>query len=125
MNWVVFIIRILETIDKSVLEVEIEGELTKEDYDRLEKAIESKLSESGKMNMLCRIIGLSGITAEAILSDFKLLAKYYDKIEKMAIVSTKEWAEWVAKLGAVLPMEVIYFDADETDMAWQWLLKNN
>jgi len=118
-------IRILETIDKSVLEVEIEGELTKEDYDRLEKAIESRLSESGKVNMLCKIIEFSGITAEAILSDFKLLAKYYDKIEKMAIVSTKQWAEWVAKLGAVLPMDVMHFDPDETDNAWQWLLKSS
>ncbi|MGM0651783.1 MAG: STAS/SEC14 domain-containing protein [Bacillota bacterium] len=118
-------IRIIETVDESVLEVEIEGELTRNDYDRLEKAIENKLSESEKVNMLCRIIEFSGITAKAVLSDFKLLAKYYAKIEKIAIISMKDWAEWVAKLGAVLPMEVMYFDADETDMAWKWLLKNS
>ncbi len=117
--------RILEPVDKSVLEIEIKGEVTKEDYDRLENAIESKLNESEKVNMFCRITELSGITAEAILSDFKLFAKYYDKIEKMAIISTEDWAEWVSKLGAVLPMEVMHFDPEDEELAWQWLFKSD
>ena len=115
--------KIKETVDKSVLEIEVDGELTKEDYDRLEQSIEKRLTESDKVNMFCRIIELSGMTAQAILSDFKLFAKYYGKIEKMAIVSSKEWTEWVSKLGAVLPMKIIHFDEDEQEKAWRWLLK--
>lgn len=115
--------KVMETVDKSVLEIEIEGEVTKEDYERLDKAIEKRLSESEKVNMYCRIIELSGITAAAIISDFKLLAKYFSKIEKMAVVSDKEWTEWVSKLGAVLPMEIIHFEVHEKELAWRWLLK--
>jgi hypothetical protein len=116
-------LEIKETVDKSMLEIEVKGEVTKEDYDRLEKAIEKRLSETDKVNMYCKIIDISGITAEAILSDFKLFAKYYNKIEKIAIVSDKEWVEWVSKLGAVLPMEVMHFDTDEKEMALRWLMK--
>lgn len=115
--------KVMETVDKSVLEIEVKGEVTKDDYDRLEKAIEKRLSESEKVNMYCRIIEISGITAEAILADFKLLAKYFSKIEKMAIVSGKEWTEWISKLGAVLPMKIMHFDVDEKELAWRWLLK--
>jgi hypothetical protein len=116
-------LEIKETVDKSMLEIEVKGEVTKEDYDRLEKAIEKRLSETDKVNMYCKIIDFSGITAEAILSDFKLFAKYYNKMEKIAIVSDKEWAEWVSKLGAVLPMEIMHFDTDEKEMALRWLMK--
>lgn len=116
-------LEIMETVDKSVLEIEVKGEVTKDDYDRLEKAIEKRLNESEKVNMYCSIIEFSGLTAEAIFSDFKLFAKYYDKMEKMAIVSGKEWTEWVSKLGAVLPMEIMHFDVDEKEMALRWLMK--
>lgn len=115
---------ILETVDKTVLEIEIDGEITKDDYDRLDQAIIEKLKETEKVKLFCWIKDLSGITAEAIISDFKLLVKHYTNIEKMAIVSTEDWIEWVTKLEAVLPMEVKYFDNDEKDLAWKWLMKS-
>jgi hypothetical protein len=114
--------KIHETDDKSLIELEVKGDLTKEDYDRLEEAIVEKLKESEKVNILGRITELSGMTAEAILADFKLLVKHYSSIEKMAVVSSKEWVEWVSKLGAVLPVEIKYFDVDESDLARNWLM---
>ena len=113
--------RILESGVNSVIEMEVKGDVTKDDYERLEEAIKEKLKETDKVNILCKITELSSITAKAILADFKIGVKHYRNINRMAVVSAKEWIEWWSKLGAILPVEIKHFNTDEIDQAWNWI----
>ena len=112
---------IYPTDDERVIELEIKGDVTKEDYALLEDAIKEKLKEMEHVNLLCRITEFSGITAQAVLKDFKLFIKHYSNIRKMAVISTKDWIEWMTKLGAVLPVEMKHFELDDYDQAQRWV----
>ncbi len=113
--------KILETAVDSVIEMEVEGEVTAEDYEVLEEAIKDKLKETDQVNILCRVKELSKITAQAILEDFKLGVKHYKNIGKIAVVSSEDWTEWITKLSAILPVESKHFDTEEIDEAWSWV----
>ena len=113
--------KILETTIDSVIEMQIEGEVLAEDYERLEAAIKEKLEKTDKVNILCRVKELSNITAGAILEDFKLGIKHYKNIGKIAVVSSEDWTEWVTKLSAILPVETKHFNMEEIGEAWSWV----
>ena len=115
--------RILETDVESVIELEVKGDVTKEDYEKLEEAIKQKLDQTKSVNLLCKITELSSVTAEAIIKDFKFGVKHYNDIEKMAVVSSKNWVQWMSKLGAVLPVKLKHFEPNQIDEAWQWVKK--
>ncbi|EEG76200.1 SpoIIAA family protein [Dethiobacter alkaliphilus] len=113
--------RILETDVESVIEFEVKGDVTKKDYEKLEEAIQQKLAQTNSVNLLCRITELSSVTAEAIIKDFKVGVEHYKNINKMAVVGSAEWVQWMSKLGAVLPVDIKHFEPHQIDEAWEWV----
>ncbi len=80
------------------------GTLTHQDYSimvpMLEQAINAiKAIPNTKVNMLLDATEFTGWEAQAAWDDFKFGMAYKDIFLKIAIVGTKEWQEYLAKMG--------------------------
>jgi len=100
------------------------GTLTHQDYEimvpMLEQAINAiKAIPNTKVNMLLDATEFTGWEAQAAWDDFKFGMAYKDMFLKIAIVGTKEWQEYLAKMGNwFMDGEVKFFyDLDEA-AAW-------
>ena len=96
------------------------GTLTHQDYEvmvpMLEQAIQAiKAIPNTKVNMLLDATEFTGWEAQAAWDDFKFGMEYKDVFLKIAIVGTKTWQEYVAKMGSwFMHGEVKFFyDLDE------------
>ena len=97
------------------------GKLTHEDYVSLIPMIEMSLKSipNAKVNMLLDATEFEGWELEAAWDDFKFGMEYKDVFLKIAIVGTKQWQEYAAKMGDwFMHGEVKFFyDLDEAK-AW-------
>ena len=77
------------------------GKLTHEDYMTLIPMMESSIKSipNAKVNMLLDATEFEGWEAEAAWDDFKFGMEYKDIFLKIAIVGTKTWQEYLAKMG--------------------------
>ncbi len=98
------------------------GKLTHEDYMTLIPMMESSIKSipNAKVNMLLDATEFEGWEAKAAWDDFKFGMEYKDIFLKIAIVGTKTWQEYIAKMGDwFMHGEVKFFyDLDE---AKQWI----
>jgi hypothetical protein len=99
----------------------LNGTLTHEDYTILIPMIENsvKLVENPKINMLLDARKFTGWEAQAAWDDFKFGMEFREIFSKIAIVGTKTWQEYLAKMGNwFIDGEVRFFD--EIEEAKQW-----
>jgi hypothetical protein len=105
--------------NNGVLDVTLKatGKLTHQDYTvmlpMLEQAIQS--IPNVKVNMLLDATEFEGWELEAAWDDFKFGMEYKETFLKIAIVGTKKWQEYLAKMGDwFMDGEVKFFyDLDE------------
>ena len=114
-----------EKIYGNVMEVHLNGTLTKEDYARFVPDTEELIREHDKIRLLIILDGFQGWTAGGLWEDIKWDAKHFNHIERIAVVGEKKWQKWMA--GFCKPFttaEVRYFDEEETAQARAWLQGN-
>jgi len=97
------------------------GKLTHQDYETLIPMMEMSIKSipNAKVNMLIDATDFQGWEAQAAWDDFKFGMEYKDIFLKIAIVGTKTWQEYAAKMGDwFMHGEVKFFyDLDEAK-AW-------
>ena len=98
------------------------GKLTHEDYMTLIPMMDSTVKSipNAKVNMLLDATEFEGWEAEAAWDDFKFGMEYKDIFLKIAIVGTKKWQEYVAKIGDWFMHGEVKFFSD-LDEARQWI----
>ena len=93
------------------------GKLTHQDYETLIPMIEMSIKSipNAKVNMLLDATEFEGWEAQAAWDDFRFGMEYKEIFVKIAIVGTKTWQEYVAKIGDwFMHGEVKFFyDLDE------------
>jgi len=77
------------------------GKLTHQDYQTLIPMMQMSIKSipNAKVNMLLDATEFTGWEAQAAWDDFRFGMEYKDIFLKIAIVGTKEWQEYVAKIG--------------------------
>jgi len=77
------------------------GKLTHQDYETLIPMMEMSIKSipNAKVNMLLDATEFEGWEAQAAWDDFKFGMEYKDIFLKIAIVGTKTWQEYMAKMG--------------------------
>lgn len=105
-------------------ELKVKGTLTHEDYMVLVPMMENtiKMAENPKVSMLLDATEFTGWELQAAWDDFKFGMEFKDVFVKIAIVGTKAWQEYSAKMGDwFMDGEVEFFyDLDE---AKDWIQK--
>jgi len=100
----------------------LNGTLTHQDYTILVPMIENsvKMVANPKLNMLLDARDFTGWEPQAAWDDFKFGLEFKEIFVKVAIVGTKNWQEYLAKIGDwFIHGEVKFFY--ELDEAKEWI----
>lgn len=105
-----------------LLEVEVSGKLSAEDYEHFEPAVDKMIEAAGKIKILFVMHDFHGWELGAVWEDIKFATKHCRDIEKIAMVGEKTWEKWMSTICKPFTMSSIkYFDAGGEAAARQWL----
>lgn len=100
------------------------GEVTREDYENtLDPEVERALGKHDKIRLLY-VLGkdFTGISGGAMWADGKIGMKHFDRWERMAVVSDKDWIRHtIDAVGWLLPARVRTYTVDDEADASEWI----
>ena len=100
-----------ETNGGKVLEIQLTGKLTKEDYEQFVPAVERLVKEHGRIRILVEMHDFHGWTAGALWQDIKFDAKHFKDIERVAMVGETKWQHGMAMFcKPFTTAKIRYFD---------------
>ena len=114
-------VEILPQGDIIHLNLKAQGKLTHQDYQVFIPMVENaiKMAPNAKFNVLLNALDFEGWELEAAWDDFKFGMEFKDSFQKIAIVGTKKWQEYVSKMGDwFMDGEVLFFYDLEEAKAW-------
>lgn len=107
------------------IDLKITGKLEAEDYEVLVPELEEQINTHGKISMLLELLDFEGWTMGAAWEDTKFALKHFNDIERIAVVGDKSWEKGAAYFfRAFTHAKVNYFDVQERDEAFSWLVKD-
>ena len=114
--------RVLDESSDNTVGIQVDGKLTKEDYDVLIPYFKNLINECGHLNLLCDMTNFGGIEIEAFWEDFKFSILHLRDFKRMALVGDQRWIEWWTKVfNPLVKTEVKYFPPTEINDAWAWI----
>ncbi len=110
------------TIVEKVMEVDVTGKLTKEDYAQFVPATEELIKEHGKIRILFVMHDFHGWSAGAVWEDIKFDLKHFAHIERLGIVGESKWEHGMAIFcRPFTTAKMRYFDSAQLDEARKWI----
>ncbi|HSI15993.1 MAG TPA: STAS/SEC14 domain-containing protein [Chthoniobacter sp.] len=111
-----------EKIYGKVMEIRLNGTLTKEDYARFVPDTEEMIRQHEKINMLVILDDFHGWDAGALWEDIKWDAKHFNHVERIAVVGDSKWQKWMtAFCKPFTTAQVNYFEHSQMPEARAWL----
>ena len=105
-----------------LVEVRVEGKLTRESYQLFVPFLEEVIEREGKIRVLFEMVDFHGWTAGALWDDLKFDLKHFRDIERLAIVGEKKWQKGMAVFcKPFTTAKVKAFDVSELEEARSWL----
>lgn len=107
--------------DESIIEVKIDGKVTKQDIEKLETHYKETKTVDEKVSLLLEVQSIN-YSMDGLLEDMKFDMKHWNDFDKIAVVSDKKSIELGSKLPNMLPnLEVEHFSLSEKNQAMNWL----
>ena len=114
--------QLTETNGGRVLEVQVSGKLTDEDYKRFVPAFERLVKSHGKIRVLFEMVDFHGWELGALWDDIKFDAKHFKDIDMLAMVGDKTWEKAMSAFCRPFTTATIrYFDRAAIGEARAWL----
>ena len=115
-------VKVSEDAAGKIIEVELEGKLTKEDYETFVPITEDKIKEHGKIRILVVMHDFHGWDAGALWEDTKFDLKHFNDIERLAIVGETKWEKGMAVFcRPFITAKIKYFDHADLEQARAWI----
>ncbi|MFC6998852.1 SpoIIAA family protein [Rufibacter roseus] len=115
-------VEIKETDDPKVFAVKVSGTLGKEEYDILVPALETRISQQGKINLYWEFENFDGWKPDGLWEDLKFDVQHVTDFDKIAIVGGKKWEQTITQLmKPFTTAEVKYFEHEERDEAREFV----
>ena len=115
-------IQLIKKLGGKVLEVQVSGKLSHEDYVHFTPKFEEQIKVHGKIRVLFDMVDFHGWKAEALWDDVKLDLKHSSDIERLAIVGDKEWEKGMSSFcRPFTSAEIRYFDQSQKVEAREWI----
>lgn len=104
---------------KDIVEVDMAGEVTAEDYKQLKPKLEAIFSGREKKKFLFDLREVQGFTAGAMWEDVKMDIKHIKDIGTTAIVSNKLTYELLVKsFDKFYPAKLKHFETNDAALSW-------
>lgn len=105
-----------------VLEVQVSGKLTHDDYQHFGPRFQQMVRQHGKIRVLFEMLDFHGWEAAALWDDIKLDLKHFSDIERLAMVGDRKWEKGMSVFcRPFTTAQVRYFDRTAIDEARAWL----
>jgi hypothetical protein len=105
-----------------VLEVQVSGKLTHDDYNHFVPAFERLVKQHGKVRVLFEMAAFHGWDAGALWDDIKFDVRHFADIERLAIVDDKKWEKGMSTFcRPFTTAKIRYFDSATIKDARAWL----
>ena len=111
-----------ETTLEKILEVQISGKLTHDDYEVFGPMAEQMIQDHGKIRILVEMVDFHGWEGQALWDDIKFDTKHFGDIERIAMVGDKKWEKGMSIFcKPFTSAEIRYFDRANIEAARGWL----
>ncbi len=111
-----------EDTDAGIVEITINGRISKAEFDDVADRIEALIAQHGKIRILEVINDFQGLEASAFWDDLKFSLRHLNDFSRCAVVSDKRWVNlWSALIQPFIECEVEHFDPAEIESARAWL----
>ena len=115
-------VKLNETEDGKVAEIQVSGKLTHEDYEQFVPEFERLIRENGKIRILFEMRDFHGWEFAALWDDVKFDAKHFSHIERLAMVGDKAWEKGMSTFcRPFTTAQIRYFDHAALAEARDWL----
>lgn len=115
-------VEVHEKAEGRILEVPVNGKLTREDYERFVPIVEQHIKRHGKVRLLLEMHNFEGWNAGALWEDIKFDARHFNDIDRLAIVGETRWQKGMAAFcRPFTTADIRYFDHTQIDDARAWL----
>lgn len=116
-------VHILEVVGSNAIALNIEGKLSKVDYEAIDLVFERVLLSHKTINLAFDIRNLSGITFMGFIENVKSELKYFNRISKVAVV-TKEEHNLLESISDLLTPGINFkiFSGDDKNEAFEFVL---
>jgi hypothetical protein len=99
-----------------------EGELTKQDYDKLIPAMEALIFDHKIIRLYFELQDFHGWELSALWEDLKFDFKHRNDFSRVAVVGDKQWEKWLTNLSKPFTKAAVkYFDLHEKEAAKRWI----
>lgn len=113
-----------EIPDTNILELSIDGKVTRGDFDKAVAKMETMIARHGKIKILEVVHNIGKMEPSAIWEDIKWSPKHLKDFSHAAVVADQKWIEWVTALvKPFVSVEIRFFHTDEIDNARRWLME--
>lgn len=113
---------VLDITGDDLIAIQVQGEITRADYDKINPLIDQAVNAYGKVKFLILIGRIDGVKPDAMIKDVKTYINHYNHFEKVAAVGDSSWQELVTKVaGPFVSGKVKYFPESAFTEAHQWI----
>ncbi len=113
---------ITEAENGKVIEIELSGKLTAEDYEQFVPLAEQRIQQFGKVRMLVVMQDFHGWEAGALWDDIKFDVKHFNDIERLALVGESRWEKGMSVFcKPFTTADIKYFEHTELAAAREWI----
>jgi hypothetical protein len=111
-----------EEADGKILVANLNGTLTKEDFQIFLPKAERLIKAHGKIRVLCQMLDFRGWELGALWEDVKLDLKHFADVERLAIVGHHKWEAGMAIFCKPFTnSKVRHFDLRDSQLAEEWI----
>ena len=112
--------------ETNIAEFEVDGELTKEEFEDATRRLDEMIDEHGKVRMVEIIRDIGRIDAGALWKDLTWSPRHLTKFERVALVADQDWlSRIVGPLSRLIPPRVECFHLDELERAREWISEDD
>jgi hypothetical protein len=115
-------VQLQENVNGRVLEVNLSGSLTKEDYERFVQEAERLMHQHGQIRVLVQMHDFHGWDLGALWQDIKFDMKHMSDVERLALVGDSKWEAGMAMFCKPFTSATVrYFDEAKGTEAFEWI----
>ena len=112
----------LNTNNNKVLQLEADGEISKEEFNYMINEFKFRLKGNKHIRYYAKLNHVKMPPTEFFVADLQLVDKFKDKMERVAIVGDSEWQkDWCKFMQDLTGAEIRFFDIAQQSQAWQWI----